>query len=176
MTPDAGAAHDEFDRLVTRHKQAVYRQMLRVCGNQADAEDVLQDALLNAYRALGTLKDRAAFQAWLARIGRNVCYRLKRKEALRPILELPEGQTLDSLPGSAASAETLAAGQDLERCVKEALARLPEGSRRVLELRDVEGHTAPEAALRLGISVPAVKSRLHRARAQLRAELDACLP
>lgn len=172
--PRSDALHADFDQLVNRHKQAVYRQMLRVCGNQADAEDVLQDALLSAYRALGSLKDRAAFQAWLARIGRNACYRLKKKEALRPILELPEAHGLDAFASTTPSAESLVVQQDFAHCVKDALSRLPDASRRVLELRDVEGYTAPEAAARLGITVAALKSRLHRARDQLRRELDIC--
>jgi RNA polymerase sigma-70 factor, ECF subfamily len=164
----------EFEQLVNRHKDAVYRQMVRVCGNQADAEDVLQDALLNAYRALGTLRDREAFQAWLARIGRNVCFRLKKKEALRPILDLPDPGGLDSVESQQPSAEAQVVRQDIDRCVKAALERLPDTYRRVLELRDIEGHTAPDAARILGIGVPALKSRLHRARGLLRAELDSC--
>ncbi len=164
----------EFDQLVNRHKDAVYRQMVRVCGNQADAEDVLQDALLNAYRAIGTLRDQGAFQAWLARIGRHVCFRLKRQEALRPILALPYPKGLDSLASGQPSAETQVVRQDIDRCVKAALDRLPGSYRRVIELRDLEGYTAPDAARELGISVPALKSRLHRARGLLRAELDGC--
>lgn len=166
-------AGDDFERLINEHKDAVYRQMLRVCGNQADAEDVLQEALLSAFRSLGLLRDKAAFQAWLARIGRNVCYRLRKKEALRPLLELPV-PGLDGLESETPSAESQLVRQDLARCVKGALDRLPDASRRVLELRDMEGLSAPEAARALGISVGALKSRLHRARIQLRRELDAC--
>lgn len=164
---------DDFGELVNRHKDAVYRQMVRVCGNQADAEDVLQDALLNAYRALGSLRDRDAFQAWLATIARNACHRLKRREALQPLLELP----VSGDPGIAAadpSAESQVVRMDLERCVKSALARLPPSSREVVALRDMQGLTAPDAARQLGISVAALKSRLHRARGQLRHELDVC--
>jgi RNA polymerase sigma-70 factor, ECF subfamily len=163
----------DFNELVIRHKDAVYRQMVRVCGNQADAEDVLQDALLNAYRALGSLRDRAAFQAWLATIARNACHRLKRKEALQPLLDLSDpGELPVATPDP--SAESQVVRMDLERCVKAALARLPDASREVLELRDMHGVTAPDAARQLGISVPALKSRLHRARGQLRHELDVC--
>lgn len=164
----------EFEQLVNRHKDAVYRQMVRVCGNQADAEDVLQEALLNAFRALGTLRDRAAFQAWLVRIGRNVCIRLRKKEALRPILDLPMPDSLDVLASPHPSVESQLVRQGIDRCVKAALERLPQDSRRVLELRDIEGLTAPEAAGELGLTVSALKSRLHRARGLLRRELDAC--
>jgi RNA polymerase sigma-70 factor, ECF subfamily len=165
--------HADFDDLVNRHKNAVYRQMVRVCGNQADAEDVLQDALLNAYRALDTLRDRAAFQAWLATIARNACHRLKRREALQPLLDLPDAGDVAAISREP-SAESHVMQLDLERCVKAALSRLPDASRAVLELRDMQGLTAPDAARRLGISVAALKSRLHRARGQLRHELDTC--
>jgi RNA polymerase sigma-70 factor, ECF subfamily len=163
----------DFEQLVNRHKNAVYRQMVRVCGNQADAEDVLQDALLNAYRALGSLRDPSAFQAWLVRIARNVCIRLRKKEALRPILDLPV-VTVDALASPHVSAESQVIREDIDRCVKDALGRLPASYRRVIELRDMEGLTAPEAAGQLGLSIAALKSRLHRARALLRRELDAC--
>jgi RNA polymerase sigma-70 factor, ECF subfamily len=163
----------QFDDLVNQHKDAVYRQMVRACGNQADAEDVLQDALLNAYRALGTLRDQGAFQAWLATIARNACHRLKKKEALQPLLELSERDDLH-VPSPQPSAESQVVQRDLERCVKGALAALPDTFREVLELRDMQGLTAPEAARRLGITVAALKSRLHRARRLLRHELDVC--
>jgi RNA polymerase sigma-70 factor, ECF subfamily len=162
----------EFEQLVTRHKDAVYRQMIRVCGNQADAEDVLQEALLNAYRALGTLRDRTAFQAWLVRIARNACTRLRRKDALRPILDLPAG--LDALESREPTPEAQAVQQDLSRCVKQALDSLPCKYRDVLELRDLHGLRAPEAARQLSLTIPALKTRLHRARAMVRDHLDAC--
>lgn len=163
-----------FDQLVVRHKDAVYRQMLRVCRNQADAEDVLQEALLNAFRAMAQLRDPAAFQAWLARIARNVCFRLRRREALRPLLDDSGREAIDAVPAGEVSVESALVQQQMDRCVKDALLRVPDPYRKVLVLRDVEGLTGPEAAGALQITVPAVKSRLHRARALLRRELDQC--
>ena len=61
----------DFDELAEAHKDAVYRQMIRACGNREDAEDVLVEALLKAYRSLDQLRDQGAFRAWLARIGRR---------------------------------------------------------------------------------------------------------
>jgi RNA polymerase sigma-70 factor (ECF subfamily) len=61
-------AEMNFEELANEHKDAVYRQMLRVCGNHADAEDVLMEALLKAYRSLGQLREAAAFRAWLGRL------------------------------------------------------------------------------------------------------------
>jgi len=78
----------DFEKLANENKDAVYRQMLRVCGNREDAEDVLVEALLKAYRNLDTLRESTAFRAWLAQIGRRVCWQLKEKEALLPVLQL----------------------------------------------------------------------------------------
>jgi DNA-directed RNA polymerase specialized sigma24 family protein len=86
------AHQPDFDALTRQHKDSVYRQMLRVCGNNEDAEDVLIEALLKAYRQLDQLRDSAAFRAWLAQIARRVCWQLKEREALGPLLQL---STLD---------------------------------------------------------------------------------
>lgn len=80
----------DFERLTNQHRDAVYRQMVRVCGNREDAEDVLIEALLRAYRHLDQLQDSAAFRAWLARIASRVCWRLKKREALLPLLQLSD--------------------------------------------------------------------------------------
>lgn len=78
----------DFEALANEHKDAVYRQLIRACGNREDAEDVLVEALLKAYRNLEQLRDSAAFRAWLAQIGRRVCWQLKQREALLPIMQL----------------------------------------------------------------------------------------
>src|SRR5215467_6672663 len=78
----------DFEALTRQHKDAVYRQMLRVCGNREDAEDVLIEALLKAYQHLHQLSDAVAFRAWLAQIARRVCWQLKEREALTPLLQL----------------------------------------------------------------------------------------
>src|SRR5215467_13814564 len=78
----------DFEALANKHKDAVYRQMLRVCSNREDAEDVLIEALFRAYRYLDKLERPEAFRAWLASIGRRVCWRLKRREAVLPLIQL----------------------------------------------------------------------------------------
>ncbi len=77
-----------FEALANEHRDAVYRQLIRACGNREDAEDVLIEALLKAYRNLGQLRDSDAFRVWLAQIGRRVCWQLKQREALLPIMQL----------------------------------------------------------------------------------------
>lgn len=78
----------ELRVLTTVMKDAVYRQLIRTCGNEEDAEDALVEALLKAYQNLDRLRERTAFRAWLAQIERRVCWHLKAREALAPVMQL----------------------------------------------------------------------------------------
>ena len=164
----------DFDALTQRHKDSVYRQMVRVCGNREDAEDVLVEALLKAYRHLDQLRDSAGFRAWLAQIARRVCWQLKEREALLPLLQL---STLEDegreLPGSDPTPEATAARRQMKQLLDDAIAALPPIYRSVYELRDIEDRSGDEVAQELGISRSAMKSRLHRAREIIRMHLDA---
>lgn len=160
----------DYERMVARHKDAVYRQMVRACGNHEDAEDVLVQALLKAHQSAGSLRRDDAFQAWVAIVGRRICGRMKRQEALAPILAVPQGN-LEARAG-ADPEQGWAEEIDAKACVKSALAAMPQSLRVVLELRDLQDFTAEETAEKLHLSVAAVKSRLHRARALLRQLLD----
>ena len=163
----------DFEKLAQKHKDAVYRQMVRACGNYDDAEDVLIQALLSAYKALPTLKDEGASQAWLAIIGQRVCTRIKKREALRPVLSLSGFSPEDlEVPDTSADVEGAAETRNITECVKGAVSSLPEPMREVYELRELQGFKAEETAEKLGITVAAVKSRLHRAREHVRRQLD----
>ena len=166
----------DFDALTRQHKDSVYRQLLRVCGNHEDAEDVLVEALLKAYRHLNQLRDSEAFRAWLAQIGRRVCWQLKEREALLPLLQLStlyeEGR---ELPGNDPTPETSLARSQMKQLLDDAIATLPPLYRSVYELRDIEDQPGDEVAHTLGISRTAMKSRLHRARELVRTHLDAAL-
>ena len=166
----------DFDALANEHKDAVYRQMIRACGNREDAEDVLIEALLKAYRNLDQLRNSAAFRSWLAQIGRRVCWQLKRREALLPIMQLSameaEGAELQSRDEPP---DMQTARRQMKQLLRNAVAALPDAERTVYELRDLEGTSGEEAATRLGISLAAMKSRLHRAREGVRKYMDAAL-
>lgn len=166
----------KFEALITQHKDAVYRQMIRVCGNREDAEDVLIEALLKAYRHLDNLRNSAAFRAWLAQIARRVCWQLKEREALLPLLQL---STLEEeghdIAADAPSPENQAARSQMKQLLEAAIAALPPLYRRVYELSDIQECSGDEVAEHLGISLAAMKSRLHRARELIRAHLDAAL-
>ncbi len=150
--------------------------MIRVCGNREDAEDVLIEALLKAYRHLNQLRESAAFRAWLAQIARRVCWQLRERESLLPLLQLStfeeEGR---ELRGSEPTPEARLAAQEMKRLLNEAIDALPAIYRAVYELCDVEDLSGDEVASRLGISRAAMKSRLHRARDLVRTHLDNAL-
>src|ERR1700686_1719519 len=88
MSLETKSGASDFDALTRQHQDSVYRQMLRVCGNREDAEDVLVEALLKAYRHLDQLRESQAFRAWLAQIAKRVCWQLKERESLSPLLQL----------------------------------------------------------------------------------------
>jgi len=166
----------EFEALANEHKDAVYRQLIRVCGNREDAEDVLIEALLKAYRSFEQLREASAFRSWLAQIGRRVCWQLKQREALLPIMQLSamEAQGAELESGDDAP-DVQTAKRQMKQLLLNAVASLPAAERAVYELRDLEEASGEETAARLRISLAAVKSRLHRARARVRNYIDDAL-
>ena len=167
--------HD-FESLTREHRDSVYRQMIRVCGNREDAEDVLVEALLKAYRHLDQLRDSAAFRSWLTQIAKRVCWQLKEREALLPLLQL---STLDEegreIAGSEPTPELQLARHQMKQFLGSAIAALPPLYREVYRLRDIEDRAGDDVAKQLGISLAAMKSRLNRARGLVRAHLDSLL-
>src|SRR5271165_1533076 len=175
VDPNLAEAPD-FESLTRQHKDSVYRQMIRVCGNREDAEDVLIEALLKAYRHLDQLRDSAAFRAWLTQIAKRVCWQLKEREALLPLLQLSilnqEGR---EIPGDEPTPELNLARRQMKQFLDDATASLPPQYQAVYKLRDIEERPGDEVARTLGISIAAMKSRLHRARELVRMHLDASL-
>jgi len=166
----------DFEFLARQHKDAVYRQMIRVCGNREDAEDVLIEALLKAYRHLDQLRDSVAFRSWLAQIAKRVCWQLKEREALLPLSQL---SALEDEGGQISSHEPTVEAQlatrQMKTLLEEAVKSLPPDYRAVYELRDIQELSGDDVARTLRISVAAMKSRLHRARGLVREHLDAAL-
>lgn len=166
----------DFDALANQHKDAVYRQMIRACGNREDAEDVLIEAMLKAYRNLEQLRDSSAFRSWLAQIGRRVCWQLRQREALMPIMQL---SAMEDQGASVASREqppdVSTAQNQMKALLLAAVASLPAAERQVYQLRELEDVSGEQTASQLGISLAAMKSRLRRARLGIRAYLDKAL-
>ena len=166
----------DFEELTRQHKDAVYRQLIRTCGNREDAEDVLIEALLKAYRHLDQLRASDAFRAWLAQIARRVCWQLKRNEALAPLVQLSMlEEEAHELAAGGDSQEVDVAKRQMKQLLLRAIDSLPAQEREVYRLRDLEEMRGEVVAKKLGISVAAMKSRLHRARQSVRMFLDGAL-
>src|SRR5437016_2284577 len=159
----------EFEERLAECGPLAYRVARGVLRNTADAEDVAQEALLRAYRRFDRLRDRSRFRAWLVRIAfRLALDRLrsgKRRELRDTLWSQPEHQP------PAATAEDLAASNEFQARLENALAELPEKLRLVLLLAAMEGHTIEEIAGMLSISTGTVKSRIFYARKQLAEKL-----
>ncbi len=150
--------------------------MVRVCGNREDAEDVLIEALLKAYRSLDALGAEEAFRSWLGRIAHRVCWQLRRREALLPLLQLSAlEENGEEVVEGRPSAEDRARTAEMRQILKTALDGLPRQYRAVYELRAIEELSGEETARQLGLPQAAMKSRWHRARKLLRDRLDAAL-
>jgi RNA polymerase sigma-70 factor (ECF subfamily) len=147
---------------------AIHRFGLRMCKNVHDAEDVLQDTLLNIADHLGDFEGRSSLSSWAFALTRSACARKRRGLKNRPPVS---GERMEETPDRGPTPEARAAEQELASALSSALDTLSDDQREVILLRDVEGLTAPEAASALGISVDALKSRLHRAREALRTIL-----
>lgn len=155
---DAGA----MSELLAVCQPDLKRFARRTCSTTEDAEDAVQVALWQVYRKVGALRTVITFTTWLFRIVERECYRLYRgKKYAESLDEI----AADDMPH--ASAVPIDLRMDLVR----AMARLTPPYREVLILRDVHELTAPEVAAQLGLTLEAVKSRLHRARAQVREHL-----
>lgn len=163
-----------FDLLIDRHGDALYRFASSHCPSGRDAEDAVQDGLLSAWRGAATFRAEASARTWLFQIVLHACRRRSRRRAGEPTVHasVEEAETLASGdPGAEERTASRQTGAALER----ALAELPEESREVLLLRDVEGLPGDEAAAILGIGLAAMKSRLHRARLELKERVEAIL-
>ena len=155
-----------LNQLVGTHRQGVYRFGLQVCRTTEDAEDAVQETLWAATRALHTFRGTASsIASWLFTMVRRECLRLIDGHRRRPA-GLNGGE--DDLPGDVVDPEDAAAALRRTELLAEALATLDPLHREVVLLRDIQEMSAPEAAAQLGISVDALKSRLHRARVHLR--------
>lgn len=163
-----------LEQLLVRYQPRVYRFGVRMCGDPADASDIMQDTLLAMTQSLESFRGDASFSTWLYTIARRFCLRKRRRSKFAPARE-------ESLDDSPALSDTLAshieppdaavARGEVSAAVSDAIAQLDPAQREVLVLRDVEGLSAKDVASVLNLSVEAVKSRLHRARLAVRASL-----
>jgi len=163
-----------FGELVQRYQDRLYNTIFRIVGNGDDALDIVQEAFLNAYQSLDSFKGDALFFTWLYRIAMNTAISQRRKRRfLVPIDSAGEGRGLDPSDPS----EENQPGHALEQAEEEqklyrALSRLSVEHRTVLVLKELEGQKYEAMAETLGVPVGTIRSRLHRARLELRDLLE----
>ncbi len=168
-----------FEALVNRYESKVYRLAMRMLRHQQDAEDALQESFLQVYRGLKSFEGRSNFSTWLFRLATNVCLMKIRHRGTEPTGMVPledflpqhEEGNQPSLQEWPEKPEEILLTKESREKMMEALDQLPADYRAVFILRDIEGFSNAEAGEALGISVAAVKSRLHRARIALRGML-----
>ncbi|HEY1216026.1 MAG TPA: RNA polymerase sigma factor, partial [Bryobacteraceae bacterium] len=164
-----------YEILMRRYNQRIYRIVLAILRNDAEAEDVMQEAYVRAYQHLGELAGEAKFSTWLTKIAIYEAMSRARMQAKRsgPKLE-PDARwdLMDRVTSDERNPESQAYDRELRSVLERAIDTLPDAYRSVFVLRVVEGLDVNETAAALDIGVEAVKTRLHRSRALLRKELE----
>jgi RNA polymerase sigma-70 factor, ECF subfamily len=172
------------EMLVETYADRVYRLTFRITGSNEDAEEATQDALWTAARKIATFKGDSQFGSWLYRIAANAAYqklRSRKAKAREIALDdvLPaldsEGLHFEPMDDWAPKVDDNAANGELRQVLEQAIAELPSDYRTALVMHDVEGMPNPDIAETLGISLPAVKSRVHRSRLFVRKKLASFL-
>ena len=172
----AGSA-EAFEQLILKYQTAVYNLCLRMTGDPEDAADMTQESFLKAWRNLESFQGNSAFSTWLYRLASNTCLdhlrSVKRRPQLSLVMEDEDGETqaLD-VPDSAPTPEEQVIALDEQSRLNEALQALEEDQRQILILRAVNGLSYTEIAEALHLKEGTVKSRLARARDQLRKKLQ----
>jgi RNA polymerase sigma-70 factor (ECF subfamily) len=159
-----------LEELLERHQARVYRFGMKMCRDPEDAADVLQDTLLALARGVRDLRGASSVSTWLYSVARSFCIKKRRRSKFAPevpSLELGAAGSAE-VADPARSPDEVLASKRVEAALDHAIGALEPRYREVLILRDIENLTAPEVAEVLGISVQAVKSRLHRARLAVR--------
>jgi RNA polymerase sigma-70 factor, ECF subfamily len=176
-----GKDEGAFEELVTRYEDKLYRLAMRFVRNETDAQEILQDAFLSAWRNLPTFEGRAQFGSWMYRVTVNAALMLLRSRNRHPEVAVDDVEPTVLNNAVAESGQLMRANADwaqrpddqlqsdeLRKHIQTSVDALPDGLRTVFLLRDVEELSTEDTADLLGLSVPAVKTRLHRARLALR--------
>ncbi|MCK4512948.1 sigma-70 family RNA polymerase sigma factor [bacterium] len=171
-----GGDNDAFGLLVERHEANVYGLCIKMLRNPEDAEDCLQEVFVKAYKALPSFREEARFSTWIYRIATNACLMRIRKRKLDTVsldqpLELGEAEIPREVADWTSDPASTVMNEELGGVLTRHINALPANNRIVFVLRDVHGISTEETADILGLSIPAVKSRLHRARLFLRERL-----
>lgn len=166
-----------FEELVNRYERKIFRLTMNITRNREDAEDAMQDAFMKAYSHLNNFQEDSRFYTWLVRIAANeALMRLRKRRPNQVSLDEPVEGEDDLMPREiqdwGPSPEQRLAQSEMHKILDQVIDQLDPDFRTVFVLRDIEELSTEETAAALGLSVPAVKSRLLRARLKLRQKLD----
>ena len=174
LTAARGGDREALEQLLAAHQHRVFRFGVKMCGQEEDAKDVLQETLIAAARNIRDFRGASSVSTWLYTIARSFCIKKHRASKFAP-------DHVDSLEDTSGEAQSIAdprrdpeestAGEQVKKALQDAISALEPMYREVLVLRDVEGLSAAEVGEILNLSVEAVKSRLHRARVAVRQQV-----
>jgi RNA polymerase sigma-70 factor, ECF subfamily len=166
-----------FNQLVRLHGKRVYNTVLRILGDQAEAEDVSQEVFLKMYQNIGKFRGDAKLSTWLYRLSiNNALNRVRARKrrmyhktfSLDAAVRTEEGEVPQEHPDTNPDPRQILESRDTQRLVQEGISKLPDDQRTVIVLRDIQGLTYNEIAGILDCNEGTVKSRLHRARMALK--------
>lgn len=168
---------EAFEELVTRYESKVFNLALRFTRNQEDAEEVLQDVFTTLYKKLSGFQGKSAFSSWLYRIIANAAFMKLRKRKQHPNISIEDlspfmrQHYMEQESSFLSRSDTISMNRELREVLEAAINKLPKQYRAVFILRDIDSLGNQEVSEILKLSVPAVKSRLHRSRMMLRKRL-----
>lgn len=160
-----------FEVLMRRHNERLYRAARAILRDEHEAEDVMQQAYVNAYSHLRQFDGRSKFSTWLTRIAVHEALARARRRGRYTTMDTDESSVEPGAFDTTPDPERLAISNELGTLVESAIDRLPDGTREVFMLRQVEGMSTEEVAEALNVSEAVVKTRLSRARGAIRREL-----
>ena len=169
---------EAFEEIISRYESKVYNLAMRFCRNQEDAEEVLQDVFSTIYAKLDGFRGQSQFSSWMYRIIVNAAFMKLRKRKQSHTISLEDlapqlkQSCLEQDNPVLHRSDTITQNKELRIILDAAIGRLPAQYRAVFILRDVDGLSNQEVSEILGLSIPAVKSRLHRSRLMLRRRLQ----
>ncbi len=166
-----------FGRLIKKYEKTIYSFAFKICRDKEKAEEAMQETFINAYRGLNSFSGKSKFSTWLYRIVTNNCLMMHRKKSHEPVISLEESELLKEtgelqVAHWGETPHDAILNKELRDVMDRAIQKLPLEYRIVFVMRDIEGLSTEEVGKSLKLSVPAVKSRLHRARLFLRNELN----
>lgn len=172
-----GGDQEAFSELLSRYSQKVHNLAIRITRNPEDAEEVLQDVFVTIYRKINKFEGKSAFSSWLYRITANTAFMKLRKRKQSPHCSLeevaqPDRENWVGERSDTSDVNVICSKHELRDEIERAVSKLPGEYKVIFVLRDIDGLSNQEVGEILNLSVPAVKSRLHRSRLMLRKRLQ----